>query len=645
MGLKLSLFVAFVLCAVVFSSLATAIDLQASGSTIEITPCSAGKLSLWLTGAVPGKTVFFSANQNELSIVFDSPTAIAGPNGAAGTAAWISSPACFEGTRLVYFTASACDADGRNCDAKSLAVHVAVRPCAGQKCSSTTLVNQPREAFVPARDCGSGNCADALSRIEFTQYFSPTAKAISIDRYSSPYCPPKPANSCSFDTLAPGAAYVVSFKATNQGAPGTFAIALSPSDDALAASPSTTSIDLSRGEERIVSFVIRASPQASAGLHEISLKAFSDGIVLAEKKWLVEVRSPEEAVLTLPAVPGQGIQVPACKLPAVLSIPAELENRGSAAADFLVQATLNGQLLFSRNIRIEPGLVASFPVQIDSGRLASGENDVVITASSGGLFGSGVARIFVTKCAAVEVVPVSPQQNAVAENGIITITATVFNNGLAPLNNVSAFVSGLPANWSYIAQTISVIPPGSEANLTIKIFTASNERVDGAQLVITSNGVEVARVTLPTLNGSPSGATGFFAGALSSPLLLFILILALAAAFFYYAHTKTSGPAGAGSSGGAKQGGGQNGAGKPSGPGGTGSGNGPSEMNKPTRDYIERLKRIRTEALGENAGNEAGSKHGGSAKEITWVSETRKTGPAAGGHGGDETSVFDGEPT
>ncbi len=569
----LSAFVVFV----ALTAFSAAFELRASAATLEITACTAGRVGLWVEGASPGNAVFFSAIQDDLTIVFDAGRLGVGESGGKGTAAWVNAPECFEGNRLVRFAAEVCSRDETACERKERQVRIAVRPCPTQECASTTFGLQTRGAFTPTQSCGEdGTCFGTLSAVDFTEYYSPSAKSLLLDRHSSNYCVEN--RFCKLDELRAGDAFVAAFKVRNAGGPGTFAIKASAGSDSLAVTPARVVLDLQRGEEKIVSFVVRASQAARPGVHEFSVKALYENVLLAEKSTFVEVLSVEEAVLTLPTVTAAGIQLLDCKLPKTISLPAEFENKGAAAEDFLIQAFIEGNVVFSRSIRVQPGLVASLPIEFDASKLKAGANVVSVTAASNKIVGAGTVNVRVDTCSSQAAATPTPQVTA----NEITVTTTIANTGNSVLKRVAGRVTGLPVNWTFESQVIEV-PLASERNLSVKIIAATAETARAAELVVESDGVELVRNRLPPLERSGGGAgfTGLFTAGLSNPFAVLAVIAVVALAVFYYARTT-----------------------------------GESGDGKWRREYVEKLRKIREHAL---AGT--GEKRGGAVSEVTWIKE------------------------
>ncbi len=565
-------------------------------NTLEITPCSGGTVTVWASGANAGDTVFFSATPWDLTGSFDSPQLTIDGNGAKGTSLRLSAPSCMQGVVQVRVFASVCSPGGSNCQTKSRLLAVAITPCPGETCGSTKVKQDFSQAYAPIGNCGEAGCDTVNSRINFESIFSPTRKSLELTRVTPVFCTQA---QCNYDTLSGGDALVATFRTRNIGAAGNFKLTAESDDGALSISPPEGNFGLGRAESAKTTFVVRAAPNAAAGLHEITLRAFSANIQLLQSKWIVQVEgSADEAVLTLPAVTGAGIDLLDCRLPQVLNVEAQLENKGAGAGDFTVDALLGSQPVFSRSLRIESGLSAEFPIAIPTSALKKGDNLVYVNAYGESIVGSGTILIRLGTCSGTAAITVGePQQTA---DGLV-FSAKVTNLGDNSLPAVALEATGLPGGWKQSSQAVDV-PAKGEKEIKLTITAASDEEAANAVVIAKSNGVEVASTKLPAFRKA-SGLSGLFIGAFSSQFALFMLILFAAAAFFYYRHVTTSST--------------------------------PQERSR--QQYIAKLRKLR-----EQVESEEGKK---TTREETTI-HTQGEGasidgslPTASGHEGDETRI------
>ncbi len=502
-------------------------------TTLEVTPCSGGTLPVWVSGANAGDTVFFSASTWDLTGVFDASQLTIDGNGAKGTNLHISALSCMQGVVQVRVFASVCSPGGSNCQSKSKLLAVSITPCPGETCGSTRLEQDFTKAYNPIGNCGETGCDSVNSRIDFASIYSPTRKSLEVTRSTPLFCTDA---MCNYDTLSGGDALVATYRVRNTGAAGNFKLTAESDDGALTVTPAIADFELDRAASTKATFVVRAAPSASAGIHQVTLRAFSGTLQLFENKWTVEVRgSPQEAVLTLPAITAAGIDLLDCRLPQVLNVEAQLENKGNRAGDFNVEARLGSTPVFTRSLRIESGLSAEFPIAIPTSALKAGDNLVYVSAFGNSLVGSGTVLIRVGTCSGTASMSVSePQQSS----GALVFTAKVANTGDNALPAVTLYATGLPPGWNQSSEVIDV-PAHSEKEIKLTVNPSTDDEATSAQVIAKSNGVQIASAKLPAFKRG-SGISGLFIGALSGQLAIFIFILFVGAAMFYYRHASTA---------------------------------------------------------------------------------------------------------
>lgn len=495
---------------------AFALELQPSADAAELTACSQAVVRVLATGAQPGQQVLFSADNAIVAASIDSPAMTASSSGSAGTNVLLSVPACFIGTKNFALTAQACG--NGQCTTASKTIRVTVRPCSQFSCTNYNYIDQQPVAAAAAT-CGQVDCKQVYGKIEFRQIFDPSTYSLRATPLQ------KTAN------VFAGGKTAVSYRVENIGAAGSFSVKAFSNGDGITIVPSRTFVELQRGEQAQLSFTIIASPTAASGSHSFVLSFLKDNFEVARTTGVVTVAAPSKrfAQLTFPQVPNAGIAVLDCQVGDSLKINAHLENTLDTR-DFRVSATVNGVPAFSRDIRVPDGVVAEFPVTIPAAFLAKGVNRIVVEASTPGFGGSGVALVTVSQCAAAAV-PQEPTQ----VNNEITVVVAVRNDGNETLRNVTLAFEGLPAFWNVSSQSVDV-PAGSEANVSAKIIAGTSDVVEPT-VVVKSNGNEIGRSKLASVN-KPQGITGFFAAAVNGSLLIFFVAIAVVVVVFTYAHSK-----------------------------------------------------------------------------------------------------------
>ena len=529
--------------AVALLPLAGALELQLGSDSVEMSACTHAAVGVWATGT--GQTVRFSAEPGLLQATFDSPYLAGGGVAGSGTIMRISSPACLEGSYNIPITVQSCNAT--KCEQASKTLHAVVRRCTEYSCNGYVINTAPKPTASPS-SCGSVSCASVYGKIDYRDYFEPSQYALKV---STPVAPRAQA----------GGSTEVEYRVDNTGASGSFTAKAYSNEDGVTILPGRTLFDLRHDEETKLGFTIMVGKGVTPGVKTYKIIFLKGSLQVASVIGRIVVTETAAAALpklTLPQTTGDGISVSECDVPQGLRINAELENP-LEAADFTVTASVNGRMVFSRELRVPQGVVAEFDVQLPAGALRKGANKITVAAITDGFSGSGEMVVFVGECS---------NANAVAhvneEGAGITVIATVANAGSSPLANVTLDFEGLPEGWNY-SSGVAFVTAGGEANVTARILPNSAAAVEPV-IIVKSNGVEVARVKLQVVN-KPQSITGLLTSAGANPLLIIAAGIAFFIVVVFYYNART----------------------------------GEEERERKTAEYREKLRKLREQIVAQDA--------------------------------------------
>lgn len=508
---------------IVFMGPASAFTIHSSNPQLDISSCTAGFATVYVTGAIPGSTADFGSSGGAFLTTISPSSVPVSPMGTASGVLSVSSPACFTGMLPVTVTANVCGPAG--CQSAASQVQVSVTPCPGpsSNCASPSeTAAQTSYGNYPA-PCSGSSCTYASS-FQQVGYFPPTNYAVGVSPTNQvQQCISGP---CDFTQVGAGDSYTASYTIQNTGTGGSFAVSLIPQDSAVTlVSPSVASIDLAPGTKAAVSFTVYTSSTASAGTHKVEVTVtHNENLVGSANDWFEILPSQAQSTLQL-VLPSQGVVLDGCQLPAVVVVPATITVTQPGAQDFTVSATVDNQPAYTDIVTVSQSIASQFPLRIPSGLLVGGQNEVNVTAASGELAGSGTFPIFLQACTTPQV---TLSATANANGSLITVLALVSNVGSTDVDNVSGQLQGLPPSWSYTSDVVSAIAPGQSQTLALHVIAGDSSQVQPT-LVALSGSRPIASTQLPLLGASSSGFTGFFTlDTDSATILVFLIILALA---------------------------------------------------------------------------------------------------------------------
>ena len=503
---------------VAFAALSSAFSLHASADSEVITACSDGTVHVWVTGATPGEKLYFSASSNIIGASFDASELTVANTGSKGTDLHLSVPACFIGSKNVDITAQVC---GATCETQTVAVNLLVRPCEAV-CREYVFLDQ-NYASSQAASCGETDCNRVLSNIHYRSYYEPSTYSVSIKRTTPNYC--FDGRRCDYHQANAAGRAIATYQVTNKGAAGSFTLGVESSNPEVGVIPSKTYFDLDRNSDVLVQLNIDTG-DAVPSIYAYEATVYKDGRPIGSITDRVEVtgavaqQTSNELALVFPQLPASGLSVLDCQTNTI-SLAAQLENTLQTTADFAVDVFVSGRQISSRSLRVPSGVVAEFGLDVNRADLASGQNYLFVRATTPGWQGNGTIPIFVGSCDSHATAMAATSQS----DRTITIIATIANDGPVALPNVSGRLESVPASWKVSSDTVTV-PAGGERNVTITAVSDTNEEI-APTLVLESNGVEIARQRLDTVN-KPQGITGLFFAAASENAFAIVVIIVVA---------------------------------------------------------------------------------------------------------------------
>ena len=506
---------------IAFAALSSAFSLHTSVNSEIITACSDGTVHVWVTDATPGENIYFSANSNIIGASFDASELTIANTGSKGTDLHLSVPACFIGSKNVDVTAQVC---GTTCETKTATVNLLLRPCDSFACSEYSFIGQDY-ASGQAASCGETSCNRVLSNINYRSYYEPTTYSVSIKRTTPNYC--FDGRRCDYHQANSAGRAIATYQITNKGAAGSFTLGVESRNTEVGVIPTKTYFDLDRNNDVLVPLNIDTG-SAVPGVYSYEVTVFKDGRPIGSITDRIEVTdavtptttASNELALVFPQLPASGLNVLDCQTNTI-TLGAQLENTLSATTDFAVDAFVSGHQVSSRVLRVPSGVVAEFGLEVNRADLANGQNYLFVRATTPGWQGNGTIPIFVGSCDSHAAATTAITQN----DHIITIIATVANDGPVALPNVSGRLESIPTSWK-ISSDIVTVPAGGERNVTITAVSDTNEEI-APTLVLESNGIEIARQKLDTVN-KPQGITGLFFAAASENAFAIVIIIVVA---------------------------------------------------------------------------------------------------------------------
>ncbi len=103
---------ALAIALIVLAGAVHAFSFYASNPALDISSCTTGYSTLYVSGAAPGSNVYFGATSGALQSQVSPSVAAVSSTGAASAVLSVSSPACFTGSLPVTVTANVCDPSG-----------------------------------------------------------------------------------------------------------------------------------------------------------------------------------------------------------------------------------------------------------------------------------------------------------------------------------------------------------------------------------------------------------------------------------------------------------------------------------------------------------------------------------------------------
>lgn len=512
------------------TALANAISLSGSIDSASIS-CRDGKAFYWVAnddGAE--RLVSFTAQFQDLNGYFETPFGRAPPNAGAGSYLVFNAPENMRGSEDVLVKASVCTLDGRDCITRTAILRVFVSPCREANYYINGTASLPGSAYVPAY---------SYSGLQTHGYFDPTYFAAEFtggDR------------GCV--SLKPGESARVPTSLVNEGAAGSFALRLGGDKNKLNAVISNEYVSLNRNNEQNVFIDVAPSRLQGAGRYWVTAQAYHDNVLVAEKDFCVDVVESYEAELVLPS----SVSVRAC---GETSFDVLIRNKGTQADSYDI-ALPQYAYASPTTVTLQPGEEKRFSITVD-GSLLSGTRTLVVEAKNSA---SVEPKTFSARTV-LETVQCgfgpSPQPSGAGgtaatsvskeeQEELIKIVVGVSNPGDAPLEDVTAEVTGLPSSWTVSAPSGVTIPANSEKQIVLFVNRKSGEEAANASVLVKSGGKTIAVKELPKIEARDGGLTGFFVAAASQNIwLIAFLILFAFIVVVLLSRTTTEPTAGGGS--------------------------------------------------------------------------------------------------
>jgi hypothetical protein len=452
-----------------------------------------GRAFAWFTNTGDEKLyVSVSAELNELNGYFDDFYDVVKPGEAAGFDLYYSAPDCLEGFQDVFVKAEACTESGA-CT-RTYEERFRVQVYAADSCRVMIDGNASYEYFEEG--------VAGAPAISYSRYFDPTEVSARVD---SPH-------ECV--EIEGGDWARVPFTLYNEGAAASFDFSLVGDKEDVNAVLSNNYVSLNRNNAADL-FVDVSPSRVRAGRYWVTLQTLFDGVVVAENDFCFDVLEDRSAEITLQSF----VETSNCGPSVVRGVA---QNTGVRTEHYSFElpefASIQGE------IRLEPGEKEEFEILLDSEKMAPGYYDLEVAVSTfdGDVSGVGTSTVLVKPCSGEEL-----EVEAGEENEFLKLVVEVENPSPAVMQNVSVGVEGLPESWSVLASEAVDVPAESTVPVTLWVKPGSGD-AEEAKVVVSSNGGVIAEKELETLEGSPSGLTGFVTLALSQNAL-FIAALVLIA--------------------------------------------------------------------------------------------------------------------
>ncbi len=453
----------------VLTALLSAYDFNAAQDSVSM-QCTTGT-AFFYTKNTDSNTlsITYSAKLGELTGYFETLTATVAPGQATSTSLYLNAPDDLQGTKTIEVTAQACDS--QKCTAKKLTQVIFLTACK----------NPTRES----------NENKTLTSIQFTHFDYPTS-------YSAVLNAPR---SCT--QVKVGEHKRIKATLSNTGAAATFDLQLAGETDLTNAEISRTYLNLQRNQEK--EFYVDVKPQFS-GTFYVTVRATQNQGTVVEQDMCIKSLDNYQATIAIPA------QVTAKNCQELL-VNGTLSNHGTASDFYYLRSSIGS--VSQEEIQLLPGERKDFFIWIQNPQPGSQHLEVQVTSQSG-LSAKAITSINTNACA----LPVTVTKTLDSSFSVV-----VDNTLDTPLEDVTLEVIGLPANWTYSADSVAIIPPHTNKTLGVKITQTTNEEANNAIVIVKSKGREIARQSLDPIKPT----TGLFTANISqSAIILGILLVAAA---------------------------------------------------------------------------------------------------------------------
>ena len=460
------------------SAFLSAFEFQPSQDSITIS-CNTGKAFFFVKNndEAEKEKVAFSANLGQLTGHFEPATADLEAKSATSTFLYLNAPDDLQGIQDVTVTAQACTKT--KCTTKQIIQKVFLNAC-----------KNPARFLQPTND----NLVLEPKSIYFTHYDNPTD-------YSAILRGPR---TCTQATVNQPTRIKATL--TNTGPAATFDLQLAGETDLAKAELSRSYVNLQRNEEK--DFYVYLKPVQSGSFY-VTIRALQNQGTVVEQEVCINSQDDYSSTITMPTV----VEARNCE---DLYVNGSIKNTGTNA-DFYDIRTSNG-LPSEEQILVNKGEEKKFFVWLQNPAEGQTTLETSVTSKSG-LQAKALTKITSTSCT-IPVTVTQPQEPA-------TLLANVENTLDTPLENVTLELTGIPSNWTYQAETAASIPPRSNKTMAIKLVQTTNEEAANPQLVIKSNGKQIATQKLSPIKPT-SGL--FTANASQTAILLGILLVVVALA-------------------------------------------------------------------------------------------------------------------
>ncbi|HLC47594.1 MAG TPA: hypothetical protein VJI13_00835 [Candidatus Norongarragalinales archaeon] len=488
-----------------------AIELKTSEDSISI-QSTEGKLFAYVKNtASERRSLYLSVDGNKLSAFVEPYSTTVAPGATGGAFIRVTAPDCFRGSEVVEIFAQLCSSTG--CEVAKRKVIAYVEPA--KICSSYIEGYAPTNQFISGTASGSAdpfhvNTIDPKrSRLVFSESFDPTAYALRITG----------GESC--EKVKRGEVGRVRLTVSNRGAAGNFDMRV-VTDSSIDAFPSKDYIALQRGSSDEVSVDIRPSLEAAAVRQYVTLQVLHLDELVAEKDVCIDLFDDFKTAIFAPStVTGRTTKDMAIQL--------EVVNDGSTLQHYSFFASNNEIQNYltvdPQSFTLKPGAKKIVDVNVDTSKLSPGTYRIQYLAQSEESEETSETVLKVEK--ETGLIQTSGNVEMEFENqqkdNVLTVIATIRNEGDAHLEDATPEVKGLPPGWE--VKGLDPLSIRAHGTAIVEFQIISNSQEDALPiLVLMQDGKTIASQKLPSISGKAGGFTGMFTLNSQNVVLALIII-------------------------------------------------------------------------------------------------------------------------